>query len=77
MSRRFVVESSAASSRGRLPAQLQRPGSERPSPRAGRYAWCENARVLHRHWLFGDRPQDATDTRLLGEHPERAGVRAA
>jgi glycosyltransferase involved in cell wall biosynthesis len=36
----------------------------------GRYAWCENARVLHRHWLFGDRPQDATDTRLLGEHPE-------
>jgi glycosyltransferase involved in cell wall biosynthesis len=37
---------------------------------AGRYAWCENARVYHRHWLFGDRPQDGTDTRLLGEHPE-------
>jgi GT2 family glycosyltransferase len=37
---------------------------------AGRYAWCENARVLHRHWLFGERPQDTTDTRLLGEHPE-------
>jgi glycosyltransferase involved in cell wall biosynthesis len=37
---------------------------------AGRYAWCENARVYHRHWLFGDRPQDETDTRLLGEHPE-------
>jgi glycosyltransferase involved in cell wall biosynthesis len=37
---------------------------------AGRYAWCENARVYHRHWLFGDRPQDQTDTRLLGEHPE-------
>jgi glycosyltransferase involved in cell wall biosynthesis len=37
---------------------------------AGRYAWCENARVYHRHWLFGDRPQDETDTRLLGDHPE-------
>lgn len=37
---------------------------------AGRYAWCEDARVLHRHWIFGDRPQDSTDTRLLGEHPE-------
>lgn len=37
---------------------------------AGRYAWCEGAGVLHRHWIFGDRPQDATDTRLLGEHPE-------
>jgi hypothetical protein len=37
---------------------------------AGRYAWCENARVLHRHWIFGDRPQDSTDTRLLAEHGE-------
>lgn len=37
---------------------------------AGRYAWCENARVYHRHWIFGDRPQDSTDTRLLGEHSE-------
>jgi hypothetical protein len=25
---------------------------------AGRYAWCEDARVYHRHWIFGDRPQD-------------------
>jgi glycosyltransferase involved in cell wall biosynthesis len=41
---------------------------------AGRYAWCENARVYHRHWLFGDRPQDETDTRLLGEHPESERV---
>lgn len=42
--------------------------------RAGRYAWAENARVLHRHWIFGDRPQDSTDTRLLAAHPvsERA-----
>jgi glycosyltransferase involved in cell wall biosynthesis len=38
--------------------------------RAGRYAWCQDAHVLHRHWIFGDRPQDATDARLLGEHPE-------
>jgi GT2 family glycosyltransferase len=36
---------------------------------AGRYAWCEDARVYHRHWLFGDRPQDGTDTRELGLHP--------
>jgi len=42
--------------------------------RAGRYAWCENARVTHNHWIFGDRAQDGTDTRLLGLHPvsERA-----
>jgi len=37
---------------------------------AGRYAWCENARVLHRHWIFGDRAQDPTDTRQLGLHPD-------
>jgi glycosyltransferase involved in cell wall biosynthesis len=37
---------------------------------AGRYAWCAEARVAHRHWIFGERPQDPTDTRLLGEHPE-------
>lgn len=37
---------------------------------AGRYAWCEDALVLHRHWIFGDRPQDSTDTRLLGLHAE-------
>lgn len=36
--------------------------------RAGRYAWCEDAWVYHEHWLFGDRQQDATDTRKLGEH---------
>jgi hypothetical protein len=36
--------------------------------RAGRYAWCEAARVPHSHWVFGDRPQDATDTRKLHEH---------
>jgi glycosyltransferase involved in cell wall biosynthesis len=38
--------------------------------RAGRYAWCEDARVYHRHWIFGERPQDSTDTRLLGLHGE-------
>ncbi len=42
--------------------------------RAGRYAWCEQAHVKHRHWLFGERARDETDSRLLGEHPgsERA-----
>lgn len=35
---------------------------------AERYAWCEEAHVTHRHWTFGDRVQDATDTRLLGAH---------
>ena len=41
---------------------------------AGRYAWCEDAHVRHEHWLFGDRPQDLTDTRPLADHPasERA-----
>lgn len=38
--------------------------------RAGRYAWCENAHVDHKHWIFGDRAQDSTDTRLLGLHSE-------
>jgi glycosyltransferase involved in cell wall biosynthesis len=38
--------------------------------RAGRYAWCEAAYVHHRHWLFGERAQDATDTRKLGRHPD-------
>lgn len=37
--------------------------------RVGRYAWCEAARVGHAHWLFGDRPQDQTDSRGLASHP--------
>lgn len=48
--------------------------------RAGRYAWCQDAHVTHEHWLFGDRPQDATDTRTLGDHAaaqEIYGRRAA
>lgn len=40
--------------------------------RAGRYAWCEDARVTHEHWLFGDRDQDATDTRTLSDHGQAA-----
>jgi len=35
---------------------------------AGRYAWCENARVGHEHWIFGDRPQDDTDRLALAGH---------
>lgn len=37
---------------------------------AGRYAWAEDARVYHAHWLFGDRPKDDTDSRTLDEHGE-------
>lgn len=37
---------------------------------AGRYAWCKDAHVFHRHWIFGDRHQDETDSRLLGDHAE-------
>lgn len=36
--------------------------------RAGRYAWCEDALVGHEHWVFGQREQDDTDTRLLDAH---------
>lgn len=35
---------------------------------AGRYAWAEDARVYHRHWIFGDREQDDTDRKTLGDH---------
>lgn len=42
--------------------------------RAGRYAWCENARVGHQHWLFGGRAQDETDSRNLGAHPESQAI---
>lgn len=38
--------------------------------RAGRYAWCEEARVGHSHWLFGDREKDETDTRGLASYAE-------
>lgn len=38
--------------------------------RAGRYLWAENAHVHHHHWTYGDRPQDPTDTRTLGEHAQ-------
>jgi glycosyltransferase involved in cell wall biosynthesis len=35
---------------------------------AGRYVWCGQARITHRHWLWGERVQDETDTRNLGGH---------
>lgn len=38
--------------------------------RANRYYWCEEARVYHSHWIFGDRVKDETDTRTLGSHGE-------
>lgn len=37
---------------------------------AGRYAWCEEARIVHRHWLWGERQQDETDARNLGGHTQ-------
>lgn len=37
---------------------------------ADRYAWCEEARVGHSHWLFGGRPMDETDNRAIGAHAE-------
>lgn len=37
---------------------------------AGRYHWCESARVDHEHWLFGNRTRDATDELNLGRHHE-------
>jgi hypothetical protein len=37
--------------------------------RANRYRWCEDARVDHEHWLFGDRGMDETDQRELPNHP--------
>ena len=43
---------------------------------AGRYAWCEAAMVGHEHWVFGQREQDATDTRLLGAHAESERIYA-
>jgi hypothetical protein len=37
--------------------------------RAGRYRWCEDARVDHEHWIFGNRSRDETDERELPNHP--------
>lgn len=39
---------------------------------AGRYKWCESARVRHLHWTYGERHRDDTDNRSLGEHGESA-----
>lgn len=73
MSRRFVIEvlDGVVAWEAYRHSFNDREANER-ARRAGRYAWCEQARVLHRHWIFGDRPQDATDTRLLNQHPESA-----
>lgn len=35
---------------------------------AGRYVWAPEALVRHEHWTYGDRPQDATDSRTLARH---------
>lgn len=36
---------------------------------AGRFVFCPDALVKHVHWLFGDRPMDATDQLNLSGHP--------
>jgi glycosyltransferase involved in cell wall biosynthesis len=70
MSRRLIVEVfGGVVSWGYEHSFTDREANER-ARNAGRYAWCEDAHVYHAHWLFGDRPQDATDTRLLGSHPD-------
>ena len=71
MSRRFIVECLGGVIAWPCYAHsfIDREANER-ARRAGRYAWAEDARVVHRHWTFGSRQQDATDTRRLGEHPE-------
>jgi glycosyltransferase involved in cell wall biosynthesis len=43
---------------------------------AGRYVWAEAAMVRHEHWLFGDREQDPTDTRTLGDHADAQAIYA-
>lgn len=71
MSRRFIVEVLG----GRIAWDFYRHSfndlevNER-AKLAGRYAWCEDAHVYHAHWTFGDRPQDETDARTLGDHAE-------
>lgn len=68
MSRRFIIEElGGVVAWGYEHSFTDREANER-AKRANRYAWCEAARVYHAHWLFGDRPQDSTDTRLLGSH---------
>jgi glycosyltransferase involved in cell wall biosynthesis len=41
---------------------------------AGRYAWAEQAKVIHEHWLFGGREKDATDNLWLGQHGEATKI---
>jgi hypothetical protein len=37
---------------------------------AGRYHWCEGAKVRHEHWTYGERVCDDTDTRNLARLAE-------
>lgn len=39
---------------------------------AERFIWAQDAHVFHEHWTYGDRPQDATDSRTLHRHSESA-----
>lgn len=75
MSRRFIVEILG----GRIAWEHYRHSfndlevNER-AKQAGRYIWAKDAHVYHDHWTYGDRPQDATDSRTLGDHADSQEV---
>jgi GT2 family glycosyltransferase len=70
MPRSFIVEVLGGRVAWDYPHSFNDAETNERAKRAGRYFWCEEARVYHHHWLFGDRPQDETDTRNLGGHAE-------
>lgn len=70
MSRKFIVEVLGGVVAWNYPHSFNDAETNERAKRAGRYHWCEEARVFHSHWLFGDRPRDETDERNLGRHHE-------
>jgi glycosyltransferase involved in cell wall biosynthesis len=70
MPRRFIVEVLGGVVAWEYPHSFNDLETNERAKAAGRYHWCEEARVYHAHWLFGDRPKDDTDTRNLGGHAE-------
>lgn len=71
MSRRFIVEVlGGVVAWDCYPHSFTDAEANERAKAAGRYVWCEEAIVRHEHWIFGDRPQDGTDTRELGRHGE-------
>ena len=68
MPRAFIVEVLGGRVAWDYPHSFNDLETNERAKRAGRYFWCEEARVYHSHWLFGDRAKDETDTRNLGGH---------